>query len=38
MADAPIAAICRSHGVPIATCNVLDFEFSGVEVINPRDV
>jgi predicted nucleic acid-binding protein len=35
MADAQIAAICRSHGAPIATRNVWDFEFSGVEVINP---
>jgi predicted nucleic acid-binding protein len=35
MADAHIAAICRSHGASIATRNVRDFEFSGVEVINP---
>ncbi|MCP1499533.1 putative nucleic acid-binding protein [Pseudomonas migulae] len=35
MADAQIAAICRSHGVPIATRNVRDFEFPGIEVINP---
>ncbi|MCU0072935.1 type II toxin-antitoxin system VapC family toxin [Pseudomonas koreensis] len=35
MGDAQIAAICRTHGVPIATRNVKDFEFSGVEVINP---
>jgi len=35
MADAQIAAICRSHGASIATRNVRDFEFSGVEVINP---
>lgn len=35
MADAQIAAICRSHGAPIATRNVRDFAFSGVEVINP---
>jgi predicted nucleic acid-binding protein len=35
MAESQIAAICRSHGVPIVTRNVKDFEFSGVEVINP---
>jgi len=35
MADAQIAAICRRHGAPIATRNVRDFEFSGVEIINP---
>lgn len=35
MADAQIAAICRSHRASIATRNVRDFEMSGVEVINP---
>jgi len=35
MADAQIAATCRSHGAAIATRNVRDFEFSGVEVIDP---
>jgi len=35
MADAQIAAICRTHGASIATRNVRDFEFPGVEVINP---
>lgn len=35
MADAQIAAICRNHGASIATRNVRDFEFPGVEVINP---
>jgi predicted nucleic acid-binding protein len=35
MAAAQIAAICRSHGAAIATRNVGDFEFSGVEVIDP---
>jgi len=35
MADAQIAAVCRIHGAPIATRNVRDFEFSGLEVINP---
>ncbi|WP_223507392.1 type II toxin-antitoxin system VapC family toxin [Pseudomonas sp. GL-RE-29] len=35
MADAQIAAVCRVHGAPIATRNVRDFEFSGMEVINP---
>ena len=37
MADAQIAAICLSHGASIATRNMRDFEFSGVEVINPWD-
>lgn len=35
MADAQIAAVCRAHGAPIATRNVRDFEFPGLEVINP---
>jgi len=35
MADAQIAAICRTHGAWIATRNIRDFEFPGVEVINP---
>jgi predicted nucleic acid-binding protein len=35
MADAQIAAVCRTHGAPIATRNVRDFEFPGLEVINP---
>jgi predicted nucleic acid-binding protein len=35
MADAQIAAICRSHGALIATRNVRDFAFPGVEMINP---
>jgi predicted nucleic acid-binding protein len=35
MADAQIAAICRSHGAAIATRNVRDFGFPGIEVINP---
>lgn len=38
MADAQIAAICRSIGASIATRNVQDFEFPRVEVINPWDV
>ncbi|WP_095148420.1 type II toxin-antitoxin system VapC family toxin [Pseudomonas sp. Irchel s3a18] len=38
MADAQIAAICRTHGAPIATRNVRDFEFPGVEVINPWEI
>jgi predicted nucleic acid-binding protein len=35
MADAQIAAICRSHGATIATRNVDDFDDVGVEVVNP---
>ncbi|MCR8933225.1 MULTISPECIES: type II toxin-antitoxin system VapC family toxin [Pseudomonas] len=38
MADAQIAAICRSCGAAIATRNIRDFEFSGIEVINPWEV
>ncbi|MBC3206495.1 type II toxin-antitoxin system VapC family toxin [Pseudomonas sp. SWRI111] len=38
MADAQIAAICRGRGASIATRNVRDFEFSGIEVINPWQV
>jgi predicted nucleic acid-binding protein len=37
MADAQIAAICRTHGAPIATRNVKDFELCGIEVINPLE-
>jgi len=35
MADAQIAAICRSHGAAIATRNVDDFADVGVDVVNP---
>jgi len=35
MADAQIAAICRTHGALIATRNTKDFKFPGIEVINP---
>ena len=35
MADAQIAAICRSHGAAFATRNVDDFADVGVEVVNP---
>ena len=38
MADAQIAAICRNRGAAIATRNVRDFEFAGIEVINPWQV
>lgn len=34
-ADAQIAAVARSRGACLATRNVMDFEFCGVEVINP---
>lgn len=37
MADAHIAAICRSHAALIATRNVRDFEYCGIDVINPWD-
>lgn len=35
MADAQIAAICRSHGVPLATRNTKDFSGTGLELLNP---
>ena len=35
MADAQIAAICRSHGATIATRNVDDFADIGVVIVNP---
>lgn len=37
MADAQIAAICRSHGGPLATRNIDDFSRTGITVINPWD-
>jgi predicted nucleic acid-binding protein len=33
--DAQIAAICRARGAALATCNLGDFDKTGVEVINP---
>ena len=35
MADAQIAAICRSHGATVATRNVDDFTDVGVDIVNP---
>ena len=35
MADAQIAAICRSHGATVATRNVDDFADVGVDIVNP---
>jgi predicted nucleic acid-binding protein len=35
--DAQIAAIGLSHGASIATRNVRDFEYLGLDVINPWD-
>lgn len=35
MADAQIAAICRTHECTLATRNVRDFDRTGVTVINP---
>jgi len=35
MADAQIAAICRSHSVVLATRNGKDFENTGIDLINP---
>ena len=33
--DAMIAAIARSHGAPVATRNIADFEGCGIRTINP---
>lgn len=33
--DAQIAAICRTHGAPLATRNVKDFVETGVVVLDP---
>jgi toxin FitB len=35
MADAQIAAICRSHGATLATRNVHDFAGVGLTIVNP---
>lgn len=35
MADAEIAAICRTHQATLATRNTSDFEFTGVQWLNP---
>ena len=35
MADAQIAALCRSHGATVATGNVDDFADIGVLIVNP---
>lgn len=35
MADAQIAAICRSHGATCATRNTKDFVHTGIELVDP---
>lgn len=35
MADAQIAAVCRSHSATVATRNVDDFADTGIRVVNP---
>jgi predicted nucleic acid-binding protein len=35
MADAQIAAVCRSHSVTLATRNTKDFAHTGIDVIDP---
>ena len=35
MADAEIAATCRSHGAVLATGNIDDFANTGVTTVNP---
>lgn len=37
LADAQIAAICRSQQAGLATRNIKDFAETGVEIINPWD-
>jgi len=37
IADAQIAAICRSRGTTLGTRNVRDFESVGITVVNPWD-
>ena len=37
MADAQIAAICRSHNAVLATRNVSDFDDTGLTIANPWD-
>ena len=37
MPDAQIAAIALAHGATLATRNVMDFEGTGIAVINPGD-
>jgi predicted nucleic acid-binding protein len=37
IADAQIAAICRSRGATLGTRNVRDFESVGITVVNPWD-
>jgi hypothetical protein len=37
LADAQIAAICRSYGATLATRNTADFEDTGVVLANPWD-
>ena len=34
-ADGQIAAIARSHGMAVATRNVRDFEYMGIDLFNP---
>jgi len=33
--DALIAETARAHGLSVVTCNVKDFELTGVQVLNP---
>ncbi len=33
--DAQIASICRAHGASLATRNTMDFEDTGIELIDP---
>ncbi len=35
MADAQIAAICRSHSADLATRNTKDFAHTGIDLIDP---
>ena len=33
--DAQIAAICLTHGSDLATRNIKDFEYTGIDVTDP---
>lgn len=35
MADAQVAAVCRSHTASLATRNTRDFAYTGIDVIDP---
>ena len=36
--DMQLAAQAQEHGIPVATRNAKDFEWTGVELVNPWDI